>query len=70
MKRRPKAAPRQSKARLPRWRVLLTALCLLGFLAFFAPVFAGILNPANLAAMAAFWPWRPPSSSGPACSGC
>lgn len=54
MKRRPKAAPRQSKARLPRWRVLLTALCLLGFLAFFAPVFAGILNPANLAAMGGF----------------
>lgn len=42
------------KAALPRWRKLLLALCLLGFLIFLFPVFAGILNLANLAAMGGF----------------
>lgn len=50
--------------RLPRWRLCLTLLSLLGFLVFFCPVFAGILNVANLCAMGGFlllglifWRW-------------
>ena len=38
----------------PRWRRILTLLCLLGFLVFLLPVAAGILNMANLGAMGAF----------------
>jgi len=40
--------------RLPRWRLLLVLLSLLGFCVFFAPVLGGILNIANLAAMTGF----------------
>ncbi len=40
--------------RLPRWRRLLVLLSALGFTVFFLPVFGGILNPANLAAMGGF----------------
>ena len=46
------AAP--ERARVPGWRRLLILLCLAGFLVFLFPVFGGILNPANLAAMAGF----------------
>lgn len=44
----------EKKRRLPRWRLILTLLSLLGFCVFFAPVFGGILNVANLAAMTGF----------------
>lgn len=48
-KARAEAAPR-----LPRWRLALILLALLGFLIFFFPVFGGILNPVNLGAMLGF----------------
>ena len=51
LSRRPRS-PR--RARLPRWRLLLCLLCLAGFLVFLLPVFGGILNIANEAAMAGF----------------
>lgn len=51
--KREKAGKRE-RTGLPLWRRLLILLCLLGFLVFFAPVFAGILNVANLAAMGGF----------------
>ena len=56
---------RKEAARLPRWRLILLLLALLGFLIFFLPVFGGILNPANAGAMAGFlglaavWLWWP-----------
>ncbi len=42
------------KNSLPRWRRFLILLCLLGFLAFSCPIFGGILNVANVAAMSGF----------------
>lgn len=39
---------------MPRWRKLLAGLCLLGFLIFLCPVFARIVNLANVAAMVGF----------------
>lgn len=52
-----RAAPSSGREtrRLPRWRLIGILLAALGFLAFFAPVFGGILNPANLAAMIFFF---------------
>ena len=45
---------KKAALRLPRWRLVLIVLSLLGFLVFFCPVFGGILNPVNLGAMAGF----------------
>ena len=45
---------RTEREKLPLWRKLLILLSLLGVLIFLAPVFAGILNIANLAAMGGF----------------
>ena len=42
------------KTRLPRWRRILILLCLFGFWAFSCPLFGGILNVANVAAMSGF----------------
>lgn len=59
-KRTKEAAPasmKQAKEQspgLPRWRKLLLLLSLLGFTVFLCPVFGGILNPVNLAAMLGF----------------
>ena len=53
MKRRP-AREQSAPAPLPRWRRWLILLSLLGFTVFFLPVFGGILNLANGAAMAGF----------------
>jgi Uncharacterized membrane protein len=50
---RAKPAP-SARPGLPRWRLLMTLLALGGFLIFLFPVFGGILNLANLAAMAGF----------------
>ena len=46
---KPKKSPR-----LPRWRLALLLLSLLGFTLFLLPTFGGILNIANLAAMGGF----------------
>lgn len=46
--------PKPRREPLPRWRKLLILLSLAGFLIFFFPVFGGILNLANLAAMGGF----------------
>lgn len=51
-KRRSKAE--QATQRLPLWRKLLLLLCAAGFTVFFLPIFGGILNSANLAAMGGF----------------
>lgn len=56
-KANPNTAPRGGKKRLlglPRWRLVLILLCLLGFWLFFVPVFGHILNPANIGAMGGF----------------
>ena len=53
--RRDRRADRPAdRPRLPRWRLVLLILSLLGFTVFFLPIFGGILNLANLAAMAGF----------------
>ena len=51
----PRAGKRSGeKLRLPRWRLIMIILCLLGFLAFCTPLAGGILNIANVAAMSGF----------------
>ena len=47
-------AEKKTGAGLPRWRRWAIVLCLLGFVIFFLPVFGGIVNLANAAAMGAF----------------
>ena len=51
---RSRRALRRERPRVPLWRLLLILLCLLGFWAFFVPLFGHILNIANLSAMAGF----------------
>jgi uncharacterized SAM-binding protein YcdF (DUF218 family) len=51
---KPQQSKKTSAARIPGWRRWLILLSLLGFLVFFCPVFGGIVNPANLAAMGGF----------------
>ena len=46
--------PTKAKASRRPWQRILTLISLLGFLAFFCPVFGGILGLANLCAMAGF----------------
>ena len=48
--------PKAEKKRpdLPRWRRIMLLLSLLGFTVFLCPVFGGILNPVNAAAMLGF----------------
>lgn len=45
---------REGLRQIPRWRLILIALSLLGFWIFFLPLFGGILNAANGIAMAGF----------------
>ena len=54
MKQRSSVRTGAARTRLPRWRLALILLSLLGFTVFFCPVFGGILNPVNLGAMAGF----------------
>ena len=49
-----KKKPARQPKGLPRWRLILLSLALLGFVVFLCPVFGGILNPVNGAAMLGF----------------
>lgn len=49
-----KKKPAKQPKGLPRWRLILLILSLLGFVVFLCPVFGGILNPVNGAAMLGF----------------
>ncbi len=44
----------QNQGRRTLWQLLLTGLCLLGFVVFLLPIFGGILNLANVVAMCGF----------------